>query len=115
MLTGKNSQYFWHVTSFVALTIIVNVGGMSEGAFEIAMARLEENATGILIYTLIAVFLWPRNSMGELKESSRKLFATQGQLYRAYRELMAGQGTARGHPVAENARSRAAAQGRTDA
>jgi uncharacterized membrane protein YccC len=94
MLTGKKNQYFWHVTSFVALTIMVNAGGTSEGAFEIAMARLEENATGILVYTLIAVFLWPRNSMGELKETSRKLFATQGQLYRSYRELMAGRGTA---------------------
>jgi uncharacterized membrane protein YccC len=94
MLTGKNNQYFWHVMSFVALTIIINTGGTSEGSFEIAMARLEENATGILIYTLIAVFLWPRNSMGELKESSRKLFTTQGQLHRAYRELMASQGTA---------------------
>lgn len=94
MLAGKKNQYFWHVTSFVALTIIVNAGGTSAAAFEIAMARLEENATGILVYTLIAVFLWPRNSMGELKETSRKLFATQGQLYRAYRELMTGQGTA---------------------
>ena len=94
MLTGKKNQYFWHVTSFVALTIIVNAGGTSEGAFEIAMARLEENAMGILVYTLIAVFLWPRNSMSELKESSRKLFTIQGRLYRTYCELMAGRGTA---------------------
>lgn len=94
MLTGKKNQYFWHVTSFVALTIIVNTSGTSAGAFEIAMARLEENATGILVYTLIAVFLWPRNSMSELKETSRKLFVTQGRLYRTYRELMAGRGTA---------------------
>ena len=94
MLTGKNNQYFWHVTSFVALTIIVNAGGTSEGAFEVAMARLEENATGILIYTLIAVFLWPRNSMSELKESSRKLFTIQSRLYRTYCELMGGRDTA---------------------
>ncbi len=94
MLTGKKNPYFWHVTSFVALTVIVNTSGTSEGAFEAAMARLEENAMGILVYTLIAVFLWPRNSMGQLKETSCKLFAIQGQLYRTYRELMAGRGTA---------------------
>jgi len=93
MLTGKKNPYFWHVTSFVALTIIVNSSGTSEGAFQVAMARLEENATGILIYTLIVVFLWPRHNRGALKESSRKLFAIQGQLYRTYRELMAGRGT----------------------
>ena len=94
MLTGKKNPYFWHVTSFVALTIIINSSGTSEGAFQIAMARLEENATGIMVYALIAVFLWPRNSMGELKETSRKLFATQGKLYWTYRELMTGRGTA---------------------
>jgi uncharacterized membrane protein YccC len=94
MLTGKKNQYFWHVTSFVALTVIVNTSGTSEGAFGIAMARLEENAMGILVYTLIAVFLWPRNSMGQLEETSRELFAIQGRLYRTYRELMAGRGTA---------------------
>ena len=94
MLMGKKNPYFWHVTSFVALTIIVNTSGTSEGAFQAAMARLEENAMGILVYTLIAVFLWPRNSMGQLKETSCKLFAIQGRLYRTYRELMAGRSTA---------------------
>ena len=38
------------------------------------------------------MFLWPRRSMGQLDDVSSKLFATQGQLYRTYRELMAGQG-----------------------
>jgi uncharacterized membrane protein YccC len=94
MLTGKKNPYFWHVTSFVALTIIVNTSGTSEGAFEIAMARLEENAMGILVYTLIAVFLWPRSSLGQLKQTSRELFAIQGRLYRTHRELMAGRGKA---------------------
>jgi uncharacterized membrane protein YccC len=94
MLTGKKNQYFWHVLGFVTLTIITHTSGTSEGAFQTAMARLEENGLGILAYSLIAVFLWPRRSMGQLEETSRKLFATQGQLYRTYRDLMAGQGTA---------------------
>jgi hypothetical protein len=58
------------------------------------MARLEENGLGILAYSLIAIFLWPRSSMGQLEDVSSKLFATQGRLYRIYRELMAGQGNA---------------------
>ena len=94
MLTGKKNPYFWHVLGFVTLTILTHTSGTSEGAFEVAMARLEENGMGILVYSLIAMFLWPRSSMGQLEDVSSKLFATQGRLYRIYRELMAGQGNA---------------------
>ena len=94
MLTGKKNPYFWHILGFVTLTILTHTSGTSEEAFEIAMARLEENGTGILVYSLIAMFLWPRSSIGALKDVSSKLFATQGRLYRTYRELMAGQGRA---------------------
>jgi len=94
MLTGKKNPYVWHVLGFVTLTILTHTSGTSEGAFEAAMARLEENGMGILAYSLIAMFLWPRSSMGQLEDVSSKLFATQGRLYRIYRELMAGQGNA---------------------
>lgn len=88
MFSGKKNQYFWHVTSFVALTVIIGASGSAKEAFEIAMARLEENATGILIYTLIVVLLWPRNSLDDLKESSKELLVIQSRLYRAYCNLM---------------------------
>ncbi|MCA9471079.1 MAG: FUSC family protein [Nitrospirales bacterium] len=88
MITGKKDQYFWHITSFVAMTIIIGTGGSSKGAFDIAMARLEENATGILIYTLIVVFLWPRNSVSDLKTASRKLMEVQSRLYRVRSHFM---------------------------
>ncbi|PXW83885.1 putative membrane protein YccC [Nitrosomonas sp. Nm84] len=88
MIAGKKNQYFWHVTSFVTMTVIIGAGGSPKEAFQIAMARLEENVTGILVYTLIVVFLWPRHSLDDLKESSRKLLVTQSRLYRAYCDLM---------------------------
>jgi uncharacterized membrane protein YccC len=93
MLTGRKNQYFWFVGAFVALIILVNTGGTSAEAFSIAMTRAQETGMGILVYTLVSVFLWPRSSMGVLHGASAKLFATQRQLYRSYHELMAGQGT----------------------
>jgi hypothetical protein len=56
--------------------------------------RTQETALGALVYTLIAVFLWPRSSVGMFSDASRKLWATQAQLFRTYRELMSGKGTA---------------------
>ena len=93
MLTGRKNQYFWFVGAFVALVIVVNSGGTSEGIFSIAMTRAQETGMGIFVYMLVSVFLWPRSSLGQLKQTSRELFAIQGRLYRTYRELMIDQST----------------------
>jgi uncharacterized membrane protein YccC len=49
---------------------------------------------GILVYSLISIFLWPRSSRSALYEASRKLSATQRRIFHTYRGLMKGQGTA---------------------
>jgi uncharacterized membrane protein YccC len=93
MLTGRKNQYFWFVGALVALIIVVNTSGTSEGIFSIAMTRAQETGLGIFVYMLVSVFLWPCSSLGQLKETSRELFAIQGRLYRTYRELMVDQST----------------------
>jgi uncharacterized membrane protein YccC len=92
MLTGKKRPYFWFVCGFVCLMIMVHGGVESANAFQFAVARVEETALGILVYSLFSVFLWPRTSRGDLDTASRKLFDTQLRLYRAYRGLLAGRG-----------------------
>ena len=94
MLTGKKYQYAWFVSAFVCLVIGVNAGTTAEPAFHIAVERTQETGVGILVYSLISVFLWPRSSRAALYEASRKLLANQSQLYRTYRGLMLGQSTA---------------------
>ena len=94
MLTGKKYQYAWFVSGFVCLVVGVNAGTSAEQAFQIAVERTQETGMGILVYSLISVFLWPQRSVGALNNASRKLFATQTQLYRAYLGLMADKGTA---------------------
>ncbi|MGD8372534.1 MAG: FUSC family protein [Syntrophobacterales bacterium] len=89
MLTGKKYQYAWFVSGFVCLVVAVNAGTTAEQAFQIAVERIQETGMGILVYSLISVFLWPRSSQGAFYEASRKLLETQKQLYRAYLGLMA--------------------------
>ncbi len=48
---------------------------------------------GILVYSLITTFLWPRSSRGDLEEASRTLTATQCRLFRTYRGLLEGKGS----------------------
>ncbi len=95
MMTGSKRPYFWFVSAFVCMVIMVDAVPFDPlRSFQIVVARVEETAMGIMVYSLISAFLWPRPSRGALYEASRTLSAAQHQLYRTYRGLMAGQGTA---------------------
>ena len=93
MLTGKNQSYFWFLAGFTCLVIIsLSSPPESQSAFQTAMLRTQETALGAVVYTLVAVFIWPRSSRDAFEDASRRLFAVQSQLYRAYRALMRGKG-----------------------
>jgi len=95
MLTGKHQSYFWFLAAFTCLIIVgVSSPPESQSVFQVAVLRTQETALGALVYTLTAVFLWPRSSVGMFSDASRKLWATQTQLFRTYQELMSGKGTA---------------------
>ncbi len=46
-------------------------------AFEFAIYRTLDTLFGILIWTLISVFIWPRSNLGALEDLSRGLLDTQ--------------------------------------
>jgi uncharacterized membrane protein YccC len=93
MITGKKFTYFWWCCAFVTLVICVHAAGDGY-AFNTAVLRVQQTGMGILVYTLVSVLLWPSSSRGGLDEATRKLFAIQAKLYRAYRGLLSGRGTA---------------------
>ena len=94
MITGNKRQYFWYCCAFVCLVICVHAAGEATNAFNVAVLRVQQTGMGILVYTLVSVFLWPTSSRGMLDETTRKLFTNQATLYRTYRTLLSGQGTA---------------------
>jgi hypothetical protein len=92
MLTGKTRQYFWFVSAFVCVIIVVSGGLDSENAFHTAVERAQETGMGILVYGLISAFLWPQSSRSDLEAASRKLIVVQRELFRSYRDLMGRSG-----------------------
>ena len=92
MMTGKKRQYFWFVSGLVCLIIAIDSYN-SLTAFQISVERFLETGTGILVYSLLSLLLWPRSTQGALEDASRRLSTVQGQLYRAYRQLMCGKGS----------------------
>jgi len=93
LMTGKKNQYFYQVMAFVCAIICFDGGANSLNAFQTAMVRIEQTGMGIMVYTLVSVFLWPRTSVGELNEAGRKLGVVQRGLFETYRGLMTGKGS----------------------
>jgi uncharacterized membrane protein YccC len=94
MFTGPRYQYFWFVATFVAVLIVIDSAPPNSlSAFQLTVVRVQQTGMGILVYSLISAFLWPRSTRGDLEKASRELSASQRDLYHAYRELMAGRGT----------------------
>ncbi len=91
MMMGPKLSYFWYASGFICVVIAVNSSN-SLTAFQIAVERTQETGTGVLVYSLITSLLWPQTSRGALEDATRKLFAVQVQLYRAYRDLVSGMG-----------------------
>jgi uncharacterized membrane protein YccC len=92
MMAGTKRQYFWHVSGFVCGIICMDAGPDPVNAFDTAILRAQETGLGILVYSLVAIFLWPSSSRAGFEAAVGKLAATQHELYRAYLDLMKGTG-----------------------
>ena len=84
MLAGPRYPYAWYVAAFVCLVIAASSSADAEQTFRVGMMRLQETGLGILVYSLIAVFLWQQNSAGPLVKAAGELITAQSQLWRHY-------------------------------
>ena len=92
MMAGTKHKYFWHVCGFVCVIVCMDAGPNAANAFEIATLRAQETGLGILVYSLVAIFLWPSSSGADFNAAAVKLAATQHQLLGAYRGLLSNKG-----------------------
>lgn len=94
MNSGGKHDYFWQVAAFVTVIICMDAGPDPINAFNTATLRAQETGLGILVYSLVAIFLWPSSSRANFDAATIKLASTQQQLYRATLALMQGNGDA---------------------
>ena len=66
LMGGERRQYFWNVAGFVTVIICLEAGGSAENAFDIAVLRAQESGLGILVYSLVAILLWPTSTRDDL-------------------------------------------------
>lgn len=94
MIGSKKNSYFWVMAASTCL--VITGSGSSEDLFLNAVFRTVETAMGVVVYTLIAVFLWPQTNLGAIKKTSGELVATLTGLYRANRDAMIGRDAGEG-------------------
>jgi hypothetical protein len=81
---GSRSMQIWFNAGF-NLPIVVMLGG-AEGlnTFNVIVLRVQETTLGVIVYSLIAVLLWPRRGGEAFEQTVSSICANQGQLFQCY-------------------------------
>ena len=74
-------NYFWQQAGFFAMVVGLDSAFSPASAFEIAIERTQGAGTGLLVYILVGVLLWPTNSRSSLENSGRQLTASLKELF----------------------------------
>jgi uncharacterized membrane protein YgaE (UPF0421/DUF939 family) len=96
MMGGTKRNYFWNVCGMVCVIICMDAGSDSANAFKIAALRVQQTALGILVYSLVAILLWPKSSRTAFEAAASKLASAQRELYKSILQLANGQENAAG-------------------
>ena len=91
MVLGSQRAYFWQVCGFVSVIICVGAATSQGGAFETAVLRAQQTGLGVLVYSLVAMLLWPSHSGDRFLDALADLHQKQRALYQAV--ITAGHGS----------------------
>jgi len=81
---SKRNSYFWQQVGFFGAVIGFDSAFNAGNAFQIGLERTQESATGLIVYTVIGLLLWPRDSRQDLEDAVSGLVATLHQLFDTY-------------------------------
>jgi len=80
MLKDERRSYMWNAAGFVCLVILTTHPESSLDIFNFAINRMLETIMGVVVYTLVTVFVFPQTNINVLKQISADLLSTQIKL-----------------------------------
>jgi hypothetical protein len=89
-VSRKKDSYFWTMAGYTCLIILLADVDSPGNMFQHAVFRTVETIMGVVVYTLIAVFLWPLTNLGAIKKSSAELAAALNDIYCSGRDTLLG-------------------------
>jgi len=81
MMKDEKHSYLWNVAGFAAVAMWAIVADTSVDVFNAALYRAVETIMGIVVYTLVTVFIWPASNASTLKKLSVGLTSTQAKIF----------------------------------
>jgi uncharacterized membrane protein YccC len=76
-MQSTSASYAWYVAGFLPVTVWASVYGSGEmgiDAFQYGSFRYLETTTGILIYTVVSVLLWPVRASEQLHQKGQAVW-----------------------------------------
>lgn len=80
MLKDTQHNYLWNSAGFICIVILTHSPDSSASIFDYAAARVLETGMGIIVFTIVTVFVWPQTNITTLKEISIDVLSAQIKL-----------------------------------
>lgn len=93
-------NYFWQQAGFFAIVVGLDSAFSPANAFALAIERTQGAGTGLLVYMLVGLLLWPTNSSRSLEETSREMTAGMKALFAKSMARLLGRSDPGSVPVA---------------
>jgi hypothetical protein len=78
---SERYNYFWQQAGFFAVVVGLDSAFSPANAFAIAIERTQGAGTGLLVYMLVGLLLWPANSCSSLEKTGQQLTASMKALF----------------------------------
>ena len=83
-------NYFWQQAGFFAIVVGLDSAFSPANAFALAIERTQGAGTGLLVYMLVGLLLWPTNSRRGLEDTGQQLTAGMKALFGKSMERLLG-------------------------
>ena len=89
-LQTSRYPYAWFVAGFVPLVIWSDTYGAVDNSFHFAIFRLLETVSGIFIYTMVSVLLWPQTAGVQFYQQGSKYLGQLCRVLKFYQDALEG-------------------------
>ncbi len=81
---GSRSMQVWFNAGFNLPIVVMLGGGEGLNTFNTIVLRVQETTLGVIVYSLVAVLLWPRRDGEAFEQTVSSICSKQGQLFQSY-------------------------------
>jgi len=83
-------QQIWFNAGFNIPIVAMLGGGLAANSFDFIVLRVQETALGAVVYSLVAILLWPRSGAAAFEDGIRKICAAKRELFKHYLVSLTG-------------------------